>query len=163
VKDRRPLYLTRARPGARPQTTPTNPHTQLTQNAPTELQERLFAYAAALPGVSVGPSGVSVAGARAFHLPISAREERDAFMVGREFAHLHPPHDGSLHLVLPPTDVDEVIENGWAERHPLAGRFGMPENIVMVYGPRDEDELHVVEELVLASHAFAGGLEGQRP
>jgi hypothetical protein len=33
----------------------------------------------------------------------------------------------------------------------------MPENIVMVYGPRDEDELHVVEELVNASHAFAGG------
>jgi hypothetical protein len=124
--------------------------------APAELQERLFAYAAALPGVSVGPSGVSVPDARAFHLPMSAREERDAFMVGHEFAHLHPPHDGSLHLVLPPTEIDEVIENGWAERHPLAGRFGTPENIVMVYGPRDEDELHVIEELVRASHAFAG-------
>ena len=78
-------------------------------------------------------------------------------MVEREFAHLHPPHDGSLHLVLPPAEVNEVIENGWAERHPLAGRFGMPENIVMVYGPRDEDEFHVVEALVNASHAFAGG------
>jgi hypothetical protein len=33
----------------------------------------------------------------------------------------------------------------------------MPENIVMVYGPRDEDELRVVEELVRAAHAFAGG------
>jgi len=78
-------------------------------------------------------------------------------MVGREFAHLHPPDDGSLHLVLSPTEVDQVIENGWAERHPLAGRFGLPENIVMVYGPRDEEELRVVEELVRASHAFAGG------
>jgi hypothetical protein len=157
VKDRRPVYLSQTRPGARPETTPTNPHSQLTQNAPTELQERLFAYAGALPGVAVGPSGVSVPGARAFHLPKSARNDRDAFMVEREFAHLHPPHDGSLHLVLPPAEVNEVIENGWAERHPLAGRFGMPENIVMVYGPRDEDDLHVVEALVNASHAFAGG------
>jgi phospholipase/carboxylesterase len=157
VDDSRPVYLTRARPGSRPETTPTNPHTQLTQNAPFELQERLFAYAAALDGVAVGPSGVSVPGARAFHLPKSPRDERDAFMVGREFAHLHPPHDGSLHLVLPPSEVDEVIDRGWAERHPLAGRFGMPENIVMVYGPRDEDELGVVEELVRASHTFAGG------
>jgi hypothetical protein len=88
---------------------------------------------------------------------MSAREERDAFMVGREFAHLHPPQDGSLHLVLPPTEVDDVIANGWAERHPLAGRFGLPENVVMVCGPRDEDELHVVQELVSASHTFAGG------
>ena len=150
-------YLTRRRPGPRPETTPTNPHTQLTQNAPPELQERVFAFAGALPGVAVGPSGVSVPGARAFHLPASERDERDAFMVGREFAHLHPASDGSLHLVLPPDEVDATIENGWAERHPLAGRHGLPGNIVMVYGPRDEDELGVVEDLVRASHAFAGG------
>ena len=150
-------YLTRRREGPRPQTTPANPHTQLTQNAPPELQERVFAFAAALPGVAVGPSGVSVPGARAFHLPASVRDDREAFMVGREFAHLHPSSDGSLHLVLPPDEVDAAIENGWAERHPLAGRFGMPDNIAMVYGPRDEDELAVVEDLVRASHAFAAG------
>jgi hypothetical protein len=33
---------------------------------------------------------------------------------------LDPPSDGSLHLVLPPDLGDDVIENGWAERHPLA-------------------------------------------
>ena len=117
----------------------------------------MFAFAAALAGVTVGPSGVSVPGARAFHLPGSPREERESFMVGREFAHLHPPADGSLHLVMPPHEVDAVIENGWAEHHPLAGRPGVPANIVMVYGPRDEGELGVVEDLVRASHAFAGG------
>ena len=152
-----PSYLERGRPGPRPETTPTNPHTQLTQNAPPDLQERVFAFAAALPGVAVGPSDVSVPGARAFHLPASERDEREAFMVGREFAHLHPASDGSLHLVLPPDEVDATIENGWAERHPLAGRFGLPTNIVMVYGPRDDEELEVVEDLVRASHAFAAG------
>jgi phospholipase/carboxylesterase len=152
-----PSYLSRRRGGSRPETTPTNPHAQLTQNAPAELQQRVFAFASSLPGVVVGPSGVSVPGARAFHLPDSPGVAREAFMVAREFAHIHPEHDGSLHLVLPPEVVDTVIENGWAERHPLAGRHGMPANIVMVYGPRDADELGVVEDLIRASHALAAG------
>jgi hypothetical protein len=98
-----------------------------------------------------------VPGARAFHFPSSSSTAPEAFMVGREFAHLHPPSDGSLHLVLPPDLVDDVIENGWAERHPLAGRHGLPANIVMVYGPRDDDELTVVEDLLQASHTLAAG------
>jgi hypothetical protein len=150
-----PSFLARRRAGPRPSTTPTNPHTQLTQNAPRDLQERVFALASSLPGVVVGPSAVSVPGARAFHLPASTSPSPEAFMVGREFAHLHPPSDGSLHLALPPDVVDRVIGNGWAERHPLAGRYGLPGNIVMVYGPRDDDELAVVEDLVRAAHALA--------
>jgi len=76
-------------------------------------------------------------------------------MIEREFAHLHPDYDGSLHMTLPPGIVDQVIDNGWAERHPLAGKFGLPDHIVMVYGPRDEAELEVVVALVRASHAHA--------
>jgi phospholipase/carboxylesterase len=98
---------------------------------------------------------VSVPGTRAFHLPACAGAADGAFMTGREFAHLHPPSDGSLHMVLPPDLVGRVIENGWAERHPLAGRYGLPANIVMVYGPLDDDEVVIVEDLVLASHTFA--------
>jgi hypothetical protein len=152
-----PRFLTSTRSGPRPSTTPTNPHTQLTQNAPADLQERVFSLAGSLAGVEVGPSLVSVPGARAFHLPESAQTKREAFMVGREFAHLHPASDGSLHMVLPPDVVDQVIENGWAERHPLAGQHGLPANIVMVYGPRDDDELAVVEDLIRASHTLATG------
>jgi phospholipase/carboxylesterase len=148
-------YLDAKRAGPRPSTTPTNPHTQLDQNAPPELQERLFALARGLPGVVVGRSLVSVPGARAFHLPGCARPTRAGFMIEREFAHLHPARDGSLHMALPPAIVDRVIENGWAERHPLAGQYGLPTNIVMVYGPRDDAELEVVAALVRASHAHA--------
>jgi phospholipase/carboxylesterase len=150
-----PAYLERRRAGERPRTTPTNPHTQLDQNAPRELQEELYALARALPNVVVGPSLVSVPGARAFHLPGCARPVAAGFMVGREFAHLHPARDGSLHMTLPSEIVDRVVDNGWAERHPLAGQHGMPSNLVMVYGPRDEEELAVVAALVGASHAHA--------
>src|SRR5687768_5049040 len=101
-------YLSTKRAGSRPRTTPTNPHTQLDQNAPTALQERVFALAQALPGVGVGPSLVSVPGARAFHLPASHQNKPGAFMVGREFAHIHPPSDGSLHMTLPPDIISQV-------------------------------------------------------
>jgi len=76
-------------------------------------------------------------------------------MVEREFAHLHPADDGSLHMALPTEIVDRVIDNGWAEYHPLAGKYGLPTNIVMVYGPRDDGELEVVAALVAAAHAGA--------
>jgi len=148
-------YLDTRRAGPRPRTTATNPHTQLDQNAPRALQEQLFALASSLPGVVTGPSHVSVPGARAFHLP-GCRHPADAgFMVEREFAHLHPVSDGSLHMALPPAIVDAVVGNGWAEYHPLAGQYGLPRNIVMVYGPRDEAELEIVAALVRASHEQA--------
>jgi phospholipase/carboxylesterase len=150
-----PSYLDTKRTGPRPRTTPTNPHTQLDQNAPFALQERIFSGARDLPGVVVGPSHVSVPGARAFHLPACRQPAEAGFMLEREFAHLHPRRDGSLHMSLPPAIVETVVDNGWAEYHPLAGKHGLPTNIVMVYGPRDEAELDIVSALVRASHAYA--------
>jgi phospholipase/carboxylesterase len=148
-------YLTTRRRGPRPRTTPTNPHTQLDQNAPVALQEKVFEQARGLAGVAVAASHVSVPGARAFHLPGCGAPAPAGFMIEREFAHVHPARDGSLHMALPPKIVDTVIDNGWAERHPLAGKHGLPGNIVMVYGPRDESELEIVVALVRASHAGA--------
>ena len=60
-------------------------------------------------------------GARAFHLPRLPAARPGGFMLEREFAHLHPVDDGSLHMALPFDVVEHVIDNGWAERHPLAG------------------------------------------
>lgn len=147
-------FLAQKRKGPRPKTTSTNPHTQLDQNAPAPLQEKVFEVGKSLAGVQVGRSLVSVPGARAFHLP-NCSQQSGAFMVECEFAHLHPAHDGSLHMTLPPDIVETVIENSWAEFHPLAGQYGLPSNIVMVYGPRDEQEFVVVADLLRASHAAA--------
>ena len=142
------------RSGPPPETGPAIPHQQLTQNAPVELQEALFVRAQSLAGVTVLPSRVSVPGARAFVLDGDlAGGPPEAFMVEREFAHLHPPYDGSLHLTLPHEGVDEVVAKGWGELHPAA-RVG---TVTMVFGPRDVEELETVWVILRASHAFARG------
>ena len=146
---------TRPQPGGRP-----TPHTQLSQNAPPELQEILFERASALPGVTVGDSHVSVPGARAFHLDRSlARGPAEAFQARTEFAHLHPTPDGSLHMTLPPRLYEAVRARGWGEPHPVSGTM-------MVFGPRDPGELEVVWRLLQASYGFATGeatASGQGP
>jgi hypothetical protein len=146
-----------SRVGARPSTTPTNPHTQLDQQPADlrwteELARRLFA----LPGVVEAPSRISVAGARALVLAAGeAVGPPEAFLIDREFAHVHPPPDHSLHAMLPLETAREAVAAGWAEPHPVALRGLIPANAVMLYAPRDETELDVIETLVGASHAFA--------
>ena len=64
---------------------------------------------------------------------------------------------GYAHGVIDPIEAlgQIAIDKGWAENHPLASRGIIPKNVVMVYGPRNEDELEVVKALIAASHAFA--------
>jgi Family of unknown function (DUF5519) len=145
------------RAGDRPRTTPTNPHTQLDQQ-PADLRwtEELARRAFELPGVVEAPSRISVPGARALVLrPGEPTGPPEAFLIGREFAHLHPAPDQSLHAMLPTERVTEAVAAGWAEPHPVALRGLIPPTTVMLYAPRDEAELDVIERLVRASHAFA--------
>jgi Family of unknown function (DUF5519) len=146
------------RPGPRPTTTPTNPHTQLDQQRADGVQrERLAAAAFALPGVEERPSLISVPGARALWLAEGADGPPEAFMIGAEFAHLHPGADQSLHAMLPPELAEGAVAAGWAEVHPVARRGLIPANAVMLYAPRDDAEREVVESLLRASHSFARG------
>ena len=147
------------RPGDRPQTTPSNPHTQLDQQPDdTSVRDQLAQRAFSLPDVVERPTMISVPGARALWLrddvPAGPPE---AFMIEREFAHLHPGRDQSLHLTLPPELAEHAIETGWAELHPVARMGYIPATTVMVYAPRDPEELETVYALLLASYQFAGG------
>ena len=166
--DRRPMSsaLNQAasvpeRSGPRPQTGPSMPHQQLSDNAPAELQEKLFERARSLSGVRIGPSRVSVPGARAFFMEDTSNAGPGAFMIGSEFAHLHPSYDGSLHLVLPAEVANEVVAKGWGELHPMARGGGQSAVPLMVYGPRNDDELETVWLILRASFEFAGGLDQQ--
>lgn len=155
------MYQPPARRGPRPQTQQAMPHQQLDQQASPALQEALFQRCVTLPGVQPGPSYVSVPGARAFHLdPDLAHGAGEAFMRGTEFAHLHPAYDGSLHLALPEPQARAVIDAGWGEYHPLVAHGIMPPTQLMVYGPRDGEELEVVWRIIEESYAFARGGAG---
>jgi hypothetical protein len=137
-----------------------NPHRQLTQNAPVRMYQRLAERLFTLPEVEEQPSLVSVPGARALWLTTQPpRRNPEAFMAEQEFAHLHPPDDGSLHLTLPSPWREDAITKGWAEPHPRPMMAYMPASDVLLYGPRDESELEVVYNLVVLSYHFARGDE----
>lgn len=147
------------RPGPRPATHKGLPHQQLDQQpADGRLRDALAERVFALPRVVEEPSGISVPGARALVVEAGAAVgPAEAFMVGREFAHLHPGDDHSLHMALPEPLAAEACAAGWAELHPLAVSGDRPRTLVMVFAPRDAAELEVVARLVEASHQFATG------
>jgi Family of unknown function (DUF5519) len=148
-----------ARSGPRPSTTDVNPHTQLDQNAPAGLQNRLRDHALSLPGVRAGTSNVSVPGAVAFFLDRPPLPATVPDLLGGEWGHIHPHYDGSLHLILPEPDAERLIALGWAEFHNIVTRGLAPPVVVMVYGPRDEHELTVVKQVVEFAYLAAGGAE----
>ena len=154
---RTPLNLP-TRTGPAPKTLGQLPHSQLTQHGPDEIIERLHAWCFALPNINNEASGISVPGSRALILQDGVPGNQAAFMIGREFAHIHPkPDNGSMHLVLPVEDVAEIKSAGWGEDHYLVTQGQWPTGLVMIFSPRDEDELTVVKQIVARSYEFATG------
>lgn len=150
----KPLILP-TRKGTRPKTGPAVPHQQLSQISPVELQDALWERMNTLEHVVIGQSYVSMPDSKALHmLPMYAKGSEQAFFAGTEFAHLHGPSDGSLHLTLSPEDTAELLAKGWGERHPLARRMAKP-GLIMVFGPRDNAELEIVWEIVQRSYINA--------
>jgi phospholipase/carboxylesterase len=77
---------------------------------------------------------VSLPGARAFFLDRDlACGPEAAFQAGTEFAHIHAPFDGSLHVTLPEEVAREAIARGWGEPH-------LVQKGLLIFGPRDEQE-----------------------
>jgi hypothetical protein len=83
-----------------------------------------------------------------------------------EVGHIHG--ESSLHLNFAPSDARVIIERGWGERHRSAKTqpwwlggikhmWGVGDTFLMVYAPRDEKELHIVETLIGASAAWMTG------
>ena len=145
-----------SREGPRPETRRPSreqpgPHQQLTQNAPVALQDTIFELGSALPGVQTGQSLVSLPGARAFFLEKGvANGPEAAFQAHTEFAHLHISEDGSLHVTLPDDLAQIVIEKGWGEYHPV-------QKGLLIFGPRNTEEIESVWQILRASYAFAIG------
>ncbi|WP_125646033.1 luciferase family protein [Nonomuraea sp. WAC 01424] len=152
----------RRRPGVRPVTTGREiPHDQLDQFSPPEVRAALVGEAEALPGVFTGPSQVSEPSSLALRLrrPVGPWE---AFLHPSrdEFGHIH--RAGFMHLTVPLPLVAPLVEAGWAEPHPISLRPEWPDTIVMLYAPRDEDELAVAVAVLRASWEQASGVSGEK-
>ena len=147
------------RTGNRPSTTNTNPHTQLDQQ-PEDLSfvYELTDWAFELNHIQRKPSAISVPGAIAMCMEEDHTcDSCNAFMIGTEFAHFHPHPDYSMHLGLTKDDAEKVIEKGWGEWHPLIKRGILPPNIIMMYSPRNADELNVAKLILNRSYEYAKG------
>lgn len=148
-----------ARQGPRPLTTPTIPHLQLDQYPPTEVIIELIEQCLALPNVIEQASKLAVLGTHALSLSQSiAKGSVEAFIIDREFAHIHPLPEGSIHLALPLDICKVVIDQNWGELHSLAFSGIVPPTIVMLYAPRNPEELNIVFGFVQLSYRFACGV-----
>jgi hypothetical protein len=143
------------RVGPKPRTTPCAPHLQKDQNAPKAMLDALAERVFALPDVEERPTMFSADGARAIWLKDELPAgPPDAFLGAREIGHFHP-WDGSMHVALPPPVAEQAVAQGWAEIHPVARAGRASQNKVMVYGPRDRDEIDIIFALLEAACRYA--------
>jgi len=133
-------------------------HRQLSQHSHPDLWGRVAAAVFSMDRVVEGHSSVCSPSVRAAFLedalvPRSAGTSLAPITARLEPVHLHDVVDTSLHLCLPADRAHEVCALGWGEPHYYTGH----ETEIMVYGPRDLDELTSVIDIVLESVAFARG------
>lgn len=72
-----------------------------------------------------------------------------------EMVHVHPI-DGSTHVVLSLKDSEEVIQRGWGQRHRLSGVV-VGWSYTLLYAPRDEADLKVWKDIVIAAVRYCCG------
>ena len=148
------------RPGPSPTATFEIPHQQLNQPAPIVVQEELITAVAALPNVLLWGSPNSLPGAIGWILGESLdTDEKGDLIAGSEFGHQHRNEVGSMHLSLPAAASQIVLEKGWAVLHPFSTVIhgSRAVDYLLVYAPRDNEDLKIVWLIVQASYAFARG------
>lgn len=149
-----------SREGPAPDTPDGIPHQQHNQNAPVDMQEALKDAARELPGIVFEPTPYSFSGSVGWRL-------EESFAVGpagsfirdsREFGHQHVPADGSLHMLLPNEQANIALNKGWGVIHPLTNSIsGENSEYVMIYGPRNTDELETIWIIAQISYYQARG------
>jgi Luciferase len=146
------------RHGSEPRTGLRPPQLQFSDISPRsvylELKRWMFS---SFPHAREEATRISVPSSRALWLNEDVPATRDAFMPpsgSREFAHVH--EDGSLHVVLGVADQAEVIRKKWGIPHPWKNR-GV--NEILIFAPRNSEEMAIVKPVISASYAHATGQE----
>ena len=150
------------RVGPSPTTPDGIPHQQHNQNAPVSMQEALREAASALPGIRFEPTPFSLSGSIGWRLTEVFAKGPDGSFIRQslEFAHQHVPADGSMHMLLPMNIARAALDKGWGVMHPWTDSIsGESSEYVMIFGPRDDSELHTVWIIAQISYYQARGLK----
>ena len=132
------------------------PHVQVNPESTPEVIDELFSRVFAMPNLENRPSILAMQGTRALWLTEAVAITRpECVVAGREFAHIHV--DGSLHAVLPFGLIPQAVEAGWAEPHPFAASVDGFEAFVMLFAPRNSDEVGVILQFIMDSVDFITG------
>ncbi|MFT5067955.1 MAG: hypothetical protein ACI9KS_002479 [Sulfitobacter sp.] len=147
-------FTLKDRTGDAPETGLQPPQLQFSDTSPSDVYQAMADwFFSTFPLTREEPTRISVPTSRALWLDESVTAPRTAFMPpagSREFAHLHA--DGSFHLVMAEADENEVIAKGWGLHHPWKDR-GV--NEILVYAPRNADEIEQLKPVIEASLRFA--------
>lgn len=145
------------RNGETPQIGQTPPQLQFSDKSPRDIYQKFHDWMFnSFPKVRKEPTRISVPTSTAMWLDENEDVGHiDAFMPpsgGREFAHIHL--DGSFHTVVGIDVENEIIAKKWGVRHMYYDR-GVKE--VLVYAPRNEEEIEIVKTIVIKSYEYATG------
>ena len=147
------------RPGHAPVIGQEPPQIQYSDQSPKAIYDAVHAWLfdpKKFPNAEKKPTNISVPTSEAIFLrPGITAAHGDAFMPpegSREFAHLH--EDGSCHIVVSSKVEDEVLAKNWGVRHMYYER-GVKE--ILVYAPRNEEDVEVVKILLRESYKYANG------
>jgi hypothetical protein len=142
------------RVGEPPQTGAQPPQLQYSDTSPRDVYQKMASwFFASFDHTREEPTRISVPTSRALWLDEGIDAPANVFMPppgSREFAHLH--EDGSFHLVMAPEDEQVVIDKGWGIQHMWKDR-GV--NEILVFAPRDEEEIETLKPIIEASYRFA--------
>lgn len=124
---------------------PAQPFTQQMLDIASQWQGVTLRYSQRAPLYTVG----------LFLEPEQAKGKAEAFMLATEFAHFHPEPDFSLHLTVPEPYRSRLIEQGWAVPHPMAGQPTVSPLLVLLYAPRDAQEMALVMAILHIAYIYA--------
>jgi hypothetical protein len=144
-----------ARKGRRPQTIRGPLHIQCNGYGDSRYVNQLVDQVLTWPHIESSPPAVSPPDTIRMRVAeMAATDKPSAFLTAREFGRvlLGAP---TIYLALPLVCAHWAIVRGWAEPHYVASFGLMPAGAVVVYTPRDEQELAVCHLLFSHSYRFA--------
>ena len=140
------------RKGKRPITIRGPLHVQCTNHGDDRLLRQLVEEVAAWPGIEPNPLPVGSADLVSIRVGEDvANDEVSVFITGREFARVQFGRP-TIYLKLPLSCAHWTIVRGWAEPHFSSSCGLVPLGVMVIYTPRDEQEVAVCRWLFRVSY-----------